>query len=162
MERNINILTEIFAELQRAKQKHPIFPDDPIHAAAILGEESGELTQAALDFVYHNGTIERMKEEAVQCGAMAIRFLENLARYEKFKEAKDIETTAVTWITFDGTKNTLPENHKDVIIGNEIFWLLFRDGRLIWESEMRPSRGIEVGDRWAYLPEQPVRNSERV
>ena len=101
MERNTNILTEIFAELQRGKQKHPLFPDDPIHAAAILGEESGELTQAALDFVYHNGTIERMKEEAVQCGAMAIRFLENLARYEQFKKAKAHEVTAVIRTTYD-------------------------------------------------------------
>lgn len=78
-------LAEIIHELTQAKNKHPNFPDDPIHAAAILGEESGELTQAALNFVYSGGSIECLKEEAAQCGAMAIRFLENIERYEAWK-----------------------------------------------------------------------------
>ena len=72
------ILVEIQSELDRARAKFPAWPDDKIHAAAILGEEAGELLQAALDYTYTNGEFERMREEAVQCGAMAIRFLLNL------------------------------------------------------------------------------------
>ena len=113
---------------------------------ATLGEESGELTQAALDFVYNNGTIEHMKEEAVQCGAMAIRFLENLARYEKFKKAKEFEATTVTWITFDGTEATKPG--VDGVDG------------LIILADSPSSRPMEPGDRWAYLPMPPVRDKE--
>ncbi len=71
----------MLAELARAEAKHPHWPADPVHAAAILAEESGELTQAALDFYYGQGSLQRMKEEAIQCGAMALRFLENLGLY---------------------------------------------------------------------------------
>ena len=107
-------LTAIIIELVKAKQKHGYFPDDPIHAAAVLGEESGELTQAALDYVYSGGDIQSMKEEAAQCGAMAIRFLENVERYEKWmltrsaKHEQDREAINVS----EGThceKGSLPE-----------------------------------------------------
>ncbi len=74
-------------ELNRAQIKHPGWPDDKIHAAAILGEESGELLQACIDYEYekepgddekYDHHMRRMQEEAVQCGAMAIRFLLHL------------------------------------------------------------------------------------
>ena len=55
-----NPLTDIVLELVQAKAKHSYFPDDPIHAAAILAEESGESTQAALDFVYSGGGLKRL------------------------------------------------------------------------------------------------------
>ena len=79
----MRIIRDIMAELERAKDKHPHWPDDPLHAVAVLNEESGELTQATLDFAYAAGDLERMREEAVQCGAMAIRFLENIDRYRR-------------------------------------------------------------------------------
>ena len=73
----------ITAELKRAKAQHPLWPTDPIHAAAIVGEESGELTQASLDYTYDpNRARSTMLEEAVQVGAMAIRFLENIGMYK--------------------------------------------------------------------------------
>lgn len=68
------------SELQEAETKHPKWPEDLIHAAAIVSEEAGELIQAALEKHYENGTYHRMIAEAVQTGAMAIRFLKNLPK----------------------------------------------------------------------------------
>ena len=73
----------ILAELKRAREQHPIWPTDPIHAAAIINEEAGELIQAALDYTYDQDRARStMLEEAVQVGAMAIRFLANIGTYK--------------------------------------------------------------------------------
>ncbi len=69
---------EIRAELMRACEQHPRWPRDVIHQAAIVQEEAGELIQAALDVVYDGADRERLREEAVQVGAMALRFLVHL------------------------------------------------------------------------------------
>lgn len=74
-------LGEVLTELQRASKLYPNWPTDPVHAAAIVGEEAGELLQAALDHTYadlnHLGpnTDKRLKTESVQTCAMALRFL---------------------------------------------------------------------------------------
>lgn len=69
-------------ELNEAKKKFPGFPDDAVHAAAIVAEEAGELTKASLDFHYLRETSrEYMREEAAQTAAMAIRFLIHLDEY---------------------------------------------------------------------------------
>lgn len=65
-------------EFFRAKKKHPNWPKDPIHAAAIVAEESGELTQAALQFVYEGGNMAKMAKEAIHTAVTAIRFMEAL------------------------------------------------------------------------------------
>lgn len=75
----------ILTELKLAKVKWPAWVDDPVHAAGILNEESGELMQASLDFCYSGGDIEHMKKEAAQVGAMAIRFLEGVKKYERIQ-----------------------------------------------------------------------------
>lgn len=61
--------------LAAARAKHPRWPADPIHAAAIVAEESGELTQAALQFTYEGRAAERMRAEAFHVLATTIRFL---------------------------------------------------------------------------------------
>lgn len=71
------IIDEIFAEIERAERKFPGWPEDKIHASAIVAEEVGELQQAALQYYYENGLKEKMREEAIQTAAMAIRFLKN-------------------------------------------------------------------------------------
>lgn len=84
---NMKVLQLIDKELESAKTRYPWWPSDPVHAGAIVAEEAGELTQATLDHVYahlnHNGkdTVARMRKEAVQTAAMAIRFLENMEAY---------------------------------------------------------------------------------
>jgi hypothetical protein len=77
------VVERIFQELRHAEEKHPGYPTDPIHAAAILAEESGELTQACLDFSYAGADIEDAITEAAQCGAMAIRFLLNVHGFKR-------------------------------------------------------------------------------
>jgi hypothetical protein len=72
------IIEDIFNELKRAESIHPGWPTDLIHGAVIVGEESGELLQAAFDVYYGNGNLDYVYEEAVQTAAMAIRFLFNL------------------------------------------------------------------------------------
>lgn len=71
------IILNIVAELQRAEQKHPQWPTDIIHAAAVVGEESGELTQAALQYHYENGGMATCQVEAIHVAVTAIRFLKN-------------------------------------------------------------------------------------
>ncbi len=67
----------VYRELERAREKFPHWPTDPIHAAAIVAEEAGELVKAALDYTYLEGTHEDMDKEAAQTAAMGIRFLMN-------------------------------------------------------------------------------------
>lgn len=75
-------LSLLEAELERAIKVHPQWPTDAIHASAILNEEAGELTQAAIDFHFYVDDRQRMREEAIQIGAMALRFLLNIDRYK--------------------------------------------------------------------------------
>jgi len=81
--REKEILMAFHAELVNAEIKHPCWSDDAVHAAAILNEEAGELIQAALAYHYGNGDKGHMESEAVQCGAMALRFLLNLENFRR-------------------------------------------------------------------------------
>jgi hypothetical protein len=71
------VTLEVLSELARAQAKFPTWPIDPVHAAAIVAEESGELQRAALRYTYESATLEEMVAEARQVGAMAIRFIMN-------------------------------------------------------------------------------------
>jgi NTP pyrophosphatase (non-canonical NTP hydrolase) len=79
------ILESVITELDLAKAKWPDWPVDPVHAAAVVSEEAGELVQAANDFCYSGGNLDRMKAEAIQTVAMGLRFLDGLAMYERRK-----------------------------------------------------------------------------
>jgi hypothetical protein len=69
-------LLKIADELTKAMNKHTYWPqDNVIHAAAIVAEESGELIRAALQFEYEEGDGDATLKEAIQTGAMAVRFL---------------------------------------------------------------------------------------
>ena len=61
--------------IDRAEKKFPLFPIDPIHAAAIVGEKAGELLQAALKVTYEKGQWEDVYDEAIDAAAMALRVL---------------------------------------------------------------------------------------
>jgi len=73
-----SIIDQMVTELAKAEEKHPSWPTDIIHASAVVGEESGELIRACLQVEYENGSIAEAKKEAIQTGAMAIRFLAHL------------------------------------------------------------------------------------
>lgn len=101
------------AELAHAEEKHPIWPKDKIHAVAKMCEESGECLQAANDYTDIEGNktenLNRIKKEAAQTGAMAIRLLYNIfkeeeeagpfrtlsrtTRIETFQQGNDLEST---------------------------------------------------------------------
>ena len=71
-------------EVQRATKKFPSWPTDPIHALAVVGEEFGELTKAVVQQTYepHKNAPDELRKEAIQCAAMAIRFVMSLDAYE--------------------------------------------------------------------------------
>lgn len=73
---------QILKELNRAKKKWPGWPDDTIHAAAVLSEESGEVVKACLDYTYSSGLLDDIMKESIQVGAMAIRLI--TGKYTKY------------------------------------------------------------------------------
>ena len=74
--RGAEVMAAIFEEAHRATEKFPTWPTDPLHALAVLGEEFGELTKEVLQLVYepHKSSEYKMRKEAIQTAAMAIRF----------------------------------------------------------------------------------------
>ena len=68
-------IKHIMAEVARARKKHPNWPADPIHQAAIVAEEAGETVQAALDCVYAGEPSGLVNIEATQCAATCVRLL---------------------------------------------------------------------------------------
>ncbi|MEG0375628.1 MAG: hypothetical protein RR672_08330 [Raoultibacter sp.] len=75
----------IMNELRDAETDHPTWPEECIHAASIVVEEAGELLRDCATFE-ENGDmrlIANMQIEAVQTGAMAMRFLTNLPFSQK-------------------------------------------------------------------------------
>lgn len=79
----MNIITEITAELARATAKFPTWPTDPLHALGVVHEEVGELSKEVLQLVYepHKTSPAKVREEAIQAAAMALRFAMSLDNY---------------------------------------------------------------------------------
>lgn len=85
------VMKRIFEALAEAEAKFPGFPTDPVHAAAVVAEEAGELVQASLDYAYcRSSTHDRMEKEAAHVGAMAIRFLLAVDDMKGFPLSKQI------------------------------------------------------------------------
>lgn len=85
-----HIQEAIQAEMKRSMTKFPNWPTDPFHALAVLQEEVGELSKAVLQYTYEpNKGVHPsdIMEEAIQCGAMVLRFIQSLHRYE-FQSSK--------------------------------------------------------------------------
>lgn len=64
-------------ELRKAEKKFPTYPIDPIHAACVVAEESGELQQAVLQQTYEGGLPDNTLKEAFHTMASALRFIIN-------------------------------------------------------------------------------------
>jgi hypothetical protein len=90
-----DVAARVFLEMYNAERKFPTFPVDPIHAAAVVEEEAGELIQAALQFTYEGGSVDAMAKEAVQVGAMALRFLCIFEQMES-RPSRQVETAPHT------------------------------------------------------------------
>lgn len=78
------IVDQVMAELERATTKFPTWPTDPLHALAVLGEEFGELTKEILQLTYepHKSSKAKVREEAIQTAAMALRLVMSLDQYQ--------------------------------------------------------------------------------
>jgi hypothetical protein len=77
------LLMEILMEVDRAEQKHPIWPECHIKQIAIVMEEAGELVSAGNQIDEGKGTFLDVRTEAIQTAATSIRFLKRLAETEK-------------------------------------------------------------------------------
>ena len=91
-----NIAMDIMDELDKALAKFPAYPNDPLHAIAILGEEFGELTKAVLQHTYepHKATINDIRAEAIQTAAMAFRFIASIDNFEFDKSEQHGQRTS--------------------------------------------------------------------
>lgn len=79
--RELRILDEvqlIVGEYERACTKHPTWPDDIIHGAAIVAEEAGETIRAAINAAYEGGDIREVSHEATQTAATCIRLIKHV------------------------------------------------------------------------------------
>lgn len=89
------VIEEVFKELREAEEKHPYWPKDIIHQAAIVAEEAGEMLKECnnLGFFEYKGKEkdqkQRVKEEAIQTAAMALRFLFNFVDNKEADHADD-------------------------------------------------------------------------
>lgn len=71
------VISLVMIELNKAEEKHPVWPADLVRAAATVAEESGELVKAVLDHEEKNYSKYAIVTEALQTAATAIRFLKN-------------------------------------------------------------------------------------
>lgn len=94
----IALVGPVLDELDRAMTKFPTWPNDPLHALAILGEEFGELNKALLQLMYepHKGSPSEARAEAIQTAAMALRLLISLDRYEYRRGAQHAQGAIAT------------------------------------------------------------------
>lgn len=78
------VYSKLTNELKRAESLWSAWPTDPIHAAAIIVEEVGELVKAIQDNKNKPKDCgkEDILKEAVQSGAMVLRFLKNFDKYD--------------------------------------------------------------------------------
>lgn len=72
------VLAAILQELHRAEEKYPWWPNDIIHACAVVNGEAGEMIHAARVYTYQGGSLESIREEAIQTAAMVVRLLLNI------------------------------------------------------------------------------------
>ena len=73
--------------LEAAKRKWPGIVTDPMHLAAILAEECGEVAAACHDFTYCQRSRDQIAMEAAQVAAVALRILENIELLEPRPDA---------------------------------------------------------------------------
>lgn len=73
-----DVIRLVINEIRLAERKHKYWPDDIIHAAAIVSEESGELIRAAVQCELDDGPIDEVRKEAIQTAATCIRLIKNI------------------------------------------------------------------------------------
>ena len=71
------ILYLMLEEVRKARTKFPGWPGNSVMACAVVAEEMGELTQAVNELYWDQGeaSLADVRKEAIQTGAMLLRFL---------------------------------------------------------------------------------------
>lgn len=77
-ERVVDAVVDMLVELIRAEELHPVWPTETLRQVAIMTGEAGESLQAGLHYAEGRGSIEAIRAEIIQTGAMAIRTLIHL------------------------------------------------------------------------------------
>ena len=77
------LVLRVLTEVEKATNKFPTWPTDPLHALAVLGEEFGELNKEVLQMCYEPWKTSHadIETEAIQTAAMSLRFLLSLKTY---------------------------------------------------------------------------------
>lgn len=147
-------IEQILEEAKRATQKFPTWPTDPLHALAILGEEFGELTKDMLQLTYepHKTNKDKVRIEAIQTAAMALRLFQSLDHY-KYRPSEQHSQEAATgeWprlgdLVRYGTGSTALALHGKPHASG---WhgIQCMGGHAFYTSVQRPS--IEDREKWA-------------
>jgi len=75
-EHDVAVALLFFAELKRARLKHPVWPkEDVFHAVSIIGEEHGETVRATNRHMEDGKLYSDIEKEVIQTGSSCIRFL---------------------------------------------------------------------------------------
>lgn len=77
MRSDASVIQMILHAVADAEEMHPNWPEDTVHAAAIVAEEAGELVRAALIDWYEEPHEKEMLNEALHTAATAFRFIKN-------------------------------------------------------------------------------------
>jgi len=70
-------LKAIQKAVKYAETKHPVFPNDPVKACAVLAEEAGEAIREANHIDEGRNRHDEMMHEVLQSIAVGIRILDN-------------------------------------------------------------------------------------
>ena len=73
--RRESVFELIGKSIDYAETKWPGWPRDPVHAAAVVVDEAGELLHAAMATTYRGGNRAEMLAEALHVAATATRFI---------------------------------------------------------------------------------------
>ena len=126
------VIQMIQAELARAEIKHPSWPSDQIHAAAIVTEECGELMRAAVQYELEKGSIENIEEEAIQTAATCIRLLKDIRARRRRADGVTVDHTSPD-ITKSAHENNpaLPKISHPILIDQVNDAVKFVDSNLV-------------------------------
>lgn len=69
------ILFEILNEVDRAEEKHPVWPTDNLKRVAFVAGEAGEALKEAIKLYEGTGSLENLETELIQTAGTCLRML---------------------------------------------------------------------------------------
>jgi hypothetical protein len=84
------IIVAVLEEVARAERKHPVWPSCHVKQFAFIAEEAGELVREGNLLDEEKSDFSKIKVEAIQTAATAIRFIKNLESTERAYDQQGI------------------------------------------------------------------------